>query len=112
LTTAADLGVDDLICHFLLGHAPKGISQKYIATLILANGPKMRKEQSRMSASFLRLLGLDLKGLQKAIEDALAQSREAGPERARAAAMVLQGQRTSARARRGKRSGARMPRAA
>ncbi len=45
---------------------------------ILANGPKMRKEQSRMSASFLRLLGLDLKGLQKAIEDALAQSREAG----------------------------------
>jgi len=58
---------------------------------ILANGPKMRKEQSRMSASFLRLLGLDLKGLQKAIEDALAQSREAGQERARAAAMVLQG---------------------
>jgi hypothetical protein len=60
-TVAADLGVDDLISHFLLGHAPKGISQKYIAMLILANGPKMRQEQSRMSKRMLRLLGLDVK---------------------------------------------------
>jgi hypothetical protein len=32
-TVAADLGVDDLLIHFLMGHAPDGISQKYIATL-------------------------------------------------------------------------------
>ena len=48
-TVAADLGVDDLLIHFLMGHTPVGISQKYIATLILANGPKMREEQGRMS---------------------------------------------------------------
>jgi hypothetical protein len=73
----------------------------------------MRKEQRPMTARFLKLLGLDLKGLQKTIRDAPAQSREAGQEWARAAARVLQrAQRASATARRGKRSGARMPRAA
>ncbi|HLZ06261.1 MAG TPA: integrase family protein [Bradyrhizobium sp.] len=82
-TVAADLGVDDLISHFLLGHAPKGISQKYIATLILANGPKMRDEQGRMSKQVLKLLKLDAKGLRKAISEALARSRVAGQERAR-----------------------------
>jgi integrase len=109
-TVAADLGVDELISHFLLGHAPKGISQKYIATLIFANGPKMREEQGRMSKRMIQLLGLDTKGLQKAIGEALARSRVAGKARAKAAAEQLKrAQKTSALARRGKRLGSRAP---
>jgi integrase len=46
----ADLGVDGLISHFLLGHAPKGISQEYIPILILANGPGMKTAQAKISA--------------------------------------------------------------
>src|ERR1700738_3070387 len=34
-TVAVDLKIDDLIRHFLMGHAPKGISQDYVALLIL-----------------------------------------------------------------------------
>jgi hypothetical protein len=34
-STAVDLKTDDLIRHFLIGHAPKGISQDYVALLIL-----------------------------------------------------------------------------
>jgi integrase len=109
-TVAADLGVDDLISHFLLGHAPKGISQKYIATLILANGPKMREEQGRMSKRMLQLLGLETKGLQKAIREALIRSHVAGQAKAKAAAEQLrQAQKASALARRGKRLGPRGP---
>lgn len=109
-TVAADLGVDDLISHFLLGHAPKGISQKYVATLILANGPAMRKEQGRISKRMLKLLGLDAKGFHKVIGEALARSRVAGQARAGAAAEQLrQAQMASALLRRGKRLGPRGP---
>lgn len=57
-TVAADLEVDELIRHYLLGHAPSGISQKYIATLILQNGPAMRAAQNKISARMFELLGL------------------------------------------------------
>jgi integrase len=56
----ADLGVDALISHFLLGHAPKGISQEYIPMLILQNGPGMRAAQCRISKRMFELLGLTL----------------------------------------------------
>lgn len=56
----ADLGVDALISHFLLGHAPKGISQEYIPMLILQNGPGMRAAQCQISKRMFSLLGLTL----------------------------------------------------
>jgi integrase len=59
-TVAADLKVDELIRHFLMGHSPKGISQKYIAMLILQNGPAMRTAQSKISKKIFKLLGLKL----------------------------------------------------
>jgi integrase len=57
-TVAADLGIDDLLIHFLMGHAPEGISQKYVAILILSNGPAMRDAQAKISKRIVGLLGL------------------------------------------------------
>jgi integrase len=103
-TVAADLGVDDLLIHFLMGHTPVGISQKYIATLILANGPKMREEQGRMSKRMVELLGLNAKTFRREIAAALAVSLEMGQARALVTSRTLQrAQRASARARRTKR---------
>jgi hypothetical protein len=102
-TVAADLGVDDLLIHFLMGHAPEGISQKYIATLILSNGPKMREEQGRMSKRMLELLGLNTKTFRQEIAAGLAASVETGQARALEYARTLaRAQKASARARRGK----------
>ena len=102
-TMAADLEVDDLLIHFLMGHAPDGISQKYIATLILANGPAMRAAQERMSARMLKELGLTPKTLRQEIAAGLAASLEMGKGRAVEQARTLaRAQRASARARRGK----------
>ena len=107
-TVAADLGVDDLLIHFLMGHAPDGISQKYIATLILSNGPRMREEQGRMSKRLLELLWLNVKTFREEIAAALAASLETGQDRALEHAKTLaRAQRASARARRGKPSGPR-----
>jgi integrase len=55
-TVAADLGIDELLSHFLLGHAPEGVSQKYIARMILAAGPALRDAQRRMSRRIVGLL--------------------------------------------------------
>jgi len=102
-TVAADLGVDDLLIHFLMGHTPVGISQKYIATLILANGPKMREEQGRMSKRMVELLGLNAKTFRREIAAALAVSLEMGQARALVTSRTLaRAQRASARARRTK----------
>ena len=59
-TVAVDLKIDDLIRHFLMGHAPKGISQDYVALLILQNGPAMREAQEQISKRIVKLLGLTL----------------------------------------------------
>jgi integrase len=61
-TVAVDLKIDDLIRHFLMGHAPKGISQDYVALLILQNGPAMREAQEQISKRIVKLLGLTLGG--------------------------------------------------
>lgn len=107
-TIAADLGVDELISHFLLGHAPEGISQKYIATLILANGPKMREEQNRMSKRMIELMGFNAKTFRQEIAVALARSLQAGEGKALERAKALKrAQRVSARARHGRTAAAR-----
>ncbi len=108
-TVAADLGVDDLMIHFLMGHAPDGISQKYVATLILANGPAMRAAQERISARMLKELGLTPKTLRREIAAGLAASLQKGQGRALEVARTLaRAQKASARARRGKRLGPRV----
>jgi hypothetical protein len=53
---SADLGTDELIAHFLQGHAPKDISQGYIVKMILESGGKMRRSQRAISAEMERLL--------------------------------------------------------
>ena len=86
-----------------MGHTPEGISQKYIATLILASGPKMRVEAGRMSKRMLELLGLNAKTFREEIAAALAASLETGQARALENARALaRAQRASARTRRGK----------
>ncbi|WP_459593615.1 integrase arm-type DNA-binding domain-containing protein [Bradyrhizobium diazoefficiens] len=100
-TVAADLGIDELIRHFLMGHAPEGISQKYIATLILANGPKMREEQNRMSRRMVELLGLSARTFKAEIDAGLVQSAKAAKGRAEDATKALaRAQRASVRSRR------------
>lgn len=59
-TVAADCEVDEMLAHFLLGHAPTGISQRYVARMILASGPAMRAAQRKISARMMQLLGLRL----------------------------------------------------
>jgi integrase len=108
-TVAADLRIDDLLIHFLMGHAPEGISQKYVATLILANGPAMRAEQERISARMLNELGLTPMTLRQEIAAGLAFSLQEGQARALGNASTLaRAQRASARARRGNPSGPRV----
>jgi hypothetical protein len=48
-TVAVELKIDDLIRHFLMVYAPKGISQDYVAHLILQNGLPMREAQEKIS---------------------------------------------------------------
>ena len=57
-TVAADIGVDELHAHWLLGHVPKGINQGYVAKLMLAAGQGMRETQRRVSAEIERRLGI------------------------------------------------------
>jgi hypothetical protein len=86
-TICADLEIDELISHYLMGHAPQGISQKYIATLILQNGPAMRAAQNKISARVFELLGLTLGGQDAAPLVPDTQSRiEANRKKSKAAA--------------------------
>jgi hypothetical protein len=95
-----------------MGHAPEGISQKYVATLILANGPAMRTAQERISARILKELELTAKTFREESAAGLAASLQVGQGRALENARTLaRAQRASARARRGKPSGTRVERA-
>jgi integrase len=60
-TVAADLEVNDLIIHFLMSHAPAGISQKYVAQLTLNAGPAMRAVQRKISRRIVALLNPTVK---------------------------------------------------
>jgi len=55
-TVAADLGIDEIVSHALMGHAPKGISQKYIGRLVLASGVSLPAAQKKISAHICKLL--------------------------------------------------------
>jgi integrase len=59
LTLAADLGIDELISHFLLGHIPSGISRGYVHKMTLSSGSAMRAAQRIVSQRILKLLGAD-----------------------------------------------------
>ena len=48
-TIAADLGVDELIAHFCLGHIPSGISRGYVHKMIISGGSAMRTAQRKVS---------------------------------------------------------------
>ena len=56
-TVATDCGVDEMLAHFLMGHAPAGISQRYVARMILSSGPAMREAQRKISKRITGLLG-------------------------------------------------------
>jgi integrase len=58
-TIAADLGVDELIAHFCLGHIPAGISRGYVSKMILSGGSAMRTAQRKVSRRIVQLLGAD-----------------------------------------------------
>jgi hypothetical protein len=58
-TVAADCGVDEMLSHFLMGHAPAGISQRYVARMILSSGPAMREAQRKISRRIVSLLGIE-----------------------------------------------------
>jgi integrase len=58
-TVAAELGIDELLAHFLMGHVPAGISRGYVAKLILTSGSAMRKAQRDVSAKIEALLAAD-----------------------------------------------------
>jgi hypothetical protein len=57
-TVAADCGVDEMLSHFLLSHAPAGISQRYVSQLTLNAGPAMRSAQRVISNRIGTLLKL------------------------------------------------------
>jgi hypothetical protein len=73
----------------LMGHAPAGINQRYVATLILQNGPAMRAAQERISKRIVNLLGLTLGGHDAAplVPDAPTRV-EASRKKSKAAAPV------------------------
>ena len=56
-TVAADVGIDEMLSHFLPGHAPEGISQRYVARMTLNAAPAMREAQRKISRRILELLG-------------------------------------------------------
>jgi integrase len=55
-TVAADVGVDELIAHFSLGHVPAGISRGYVAKMILSSGSAIRKAQRDVSRRMQELM--------------------------------------------------------
>jgi integrase len=57
-TLAADCAVDEMLAHFLMGHSPEGISQKYIVKMMLASGPALRQAQRKISRRIVTLLAL------------------------------------------------------
>ena len=55
-TVAADQKVDELLTHFLMGHAPEGVSRRYVARMILNAGSAMREAQRKISRRIVTLL--------------------------------------------------------
>jgi integrase len=53
---AHEVGIDELSAHLLLGHAPAGVSARYLHTLALSLGPGLRKAQRAISKRIVALL--------------------------------------------------------
>jgi integrase len=60
-TVCAECGVDELLTHYLMSHAPAGISQRYLVRMILQSGQAMRTAQSQISRRIIGLLGIKLR---------------------------------------------------
>jgi integrase len=56
---AHECGIDELSAHLLLGHAPAGVSARYLHTLALSLGPGLRKAQRAVSRRIMGPLMLD-----------------------------------------------------
>jgi integrase len=50
--------VEEILTEFLQGHAPTGISRKYVSAMILAKSDALREAQERISERIVSLLGL------------------------------------------------------
>lgn len=50
--------VEEILTEFLQGHAPKGVSRKYVSTMILAKSDALHEAQARISARIMILLQL------------------------------------------------------
>jgi hypothetical protein len=55
-----EAGVEELLQEILMGHAPSGLSRKYVARFVAASGRTLREAQQRVSARVIELLGLKL----------------------------------------------------
>jgi integrase len=66
-TLSTECSVDDTLAHLLLGHAPRGVSQRYMSTLVLSQWPSMRAAQRQISRELLKRLGLTTSDLSAAI---------------------------------------------
>jgi integrase len=56
-TVATDIGVDEMIVEFLMGHRPLGVSRRYVVRAMLNSGPAMRSAQRRISRRIVELMG-------------------------------------------------------
>ncbi len=52
--------VEEILTEFLQGHAPKGVSRKYVSMMILARSDALREAQERISERIVGLLGIKL----------------------------------------------------
>jgi integrase len=59
-SVAVSLGIPEMLCHFLLGHALQGVSAKYVNELMLLRSAELRVAQDKISCRMMELLGLEL----------------------------------------------------
>ena len=57
-TVAVDLGIEEMITEFLMGHRPLGVSRRYVVRAMLNSGPAMRAAQRRISLRIVELMGM------------------------------------------------------
>lgn len=80
-TLHVGLGISETLSALLMGHALEGVSAKYIAEIIVMQGPELRKAQDKISAHMFGLLGLKLGGHHDApLVPRIASPRGAVPE--------------------------------
>jgi len=52
--------VEEILTEMLMGHAPKGVSRKYVAAMIVAKSDALHEAQARISERIVGLLGIEL----------------------------------------------------